>query len=206
MFAITRRHRPAAGFTLPEVLVATFIAFYVIAAAWAVYMMTSAWWKEINPEVEAARVARSAVSSIIYGSVDATAGADTIGMNTHYRRNGIAWARFDAGHTPPDTPVISTDKNTIDFRLEADSSNARQFRIAADPATGLKAVYYQSQMIRPTLGLTGLQFSYYTSGGTTTYNVIKVVATVEKDILGTRNTPKHIKVEYAGYAYLKNSL
>lgn len=196
---------------MAEMLLSTFIAFYVLAAAWSIYMMTSAWWHEISPEIEAERAARSAVSSIIYGSVDSTAGIDTIGMSTYARRNGIAWAMFDLDHTPPDTPSISVDKNTIDFRLEADSSNARQFYIATDPGTGLKGVYYknnlnQAALIRPTLGLTSLQFYYYTSGGVTDYNIIKVVATVEKDVLGTRKIPKHIKVEYSDYAYLRNSL
>lgn len=173
--------------------------------------MTTVWWHEISPEIEAERSARSAVSSIIYGSVDPTAGTDTVGMITYSRRNGIAWARFDGDVTPPATPTISVDKNTINFRLEPDSSNARQFYIATDAVSGFKGVYYKNNsnqvtLIKPTLGLTGLQFSYFTSGGTTRYDIVKVEATVEKDITGMGNTPKHIKVQYSDYAYLKNEL
>jgi len=212
MFLITRRHKQnSAGFTLAETLVSTFIAFFVVAAVWSVYMMAYVWWHEISPEIEAERAARAAVSSIVYGAVDSTAGTDTVGINTYTRRNGIAWARFDPNVTLPATPTISVDQKTINFRLEADSSNARQFYLATDAASGKKGVYYknnlnQTQLINSTLGLTNLQFSFFTEAGVTNYKIVKVLATVERDILGTRNIPKHIKVEYADYAYLKNEL
>ncbi|MBN2453274.1 MAG: hypothetical protein JXB40_03320 [Candidatus Omnitrophica bacterium] len=211
MSVIIRRRKSVAAFTLVETLLATLIAVYVVAAAWSIYVITSMWWHNISPEIEAERVARSAVLSVIGGTVDSTAGTDVVGINSYTRRNGIAWAFFDPDHIPPNTPVISEDRRTIDFRLEADSANSRRFYMAVDPVTGLNAVYYrnnlnQSQLIKPTLGITDLQFYFYTVGAETNYNMIKVVANVEKDILGTRKEPKHIKIQYSDYAYLKNSL
>jgi len=108
----------------------------------------------------------------------------------------------------PHTPTISgTGDNTVKFRLENDTADdAQQFTIGTDPFSGLKGVYRNGTLIRPTLGITDLKFEFYTSGAETYYNIIKITAMVEKDILGTRKEPKHIKVEYSDCAYLRNRL
>jgi hypothetical protein len=203
MSAIIHRRKPStAGFSLTELLISTFIAFYVIATVAAIYVIISKWSKEVSPDVEAQRVARTAVDSVIYGSVDSTAGVDTIGMNTYDRRNGVAWAAYNPD-SPPSTPVISGTNNSIlSYRLDGDSSNTRQATIGTDVSSGLKGVYYNGALIKPTLGITDLRFDYFTSGGVTYYDIIKVEASVVKP----KTLTKAVNVRYSNYANIKNRL
>ncbi len=170
------------------------------------------WWHEINPTIEAQRAVRVTLSSVIEGSIDPTAGTDTIGSSTYKRRSGLTGAMFDAINPTPTTPVISEDQKRIDFRLEVDTSNVRAFYLGTDPLTGLKVVYYIDNAsavhkLDATKGITDLQFSYYTdTGGTVHYDIIKVTAAVSKDVLGTRNQPYHVEVVDSDFVYLKNAL
>lgn len=170
------------------------------------------WWHEINPTIEAQRVVRVALSSVIDGSIDFTAGTDTIGSSTYKRRSGLTGAMFDATNPTPTTPVISVDQRRIDFRLEPDTSNVRAFYLGTDITTGVMAVYYidsssQERRLEATKGITDLQFSYYTdTGGNVHYDIVKVTATVSKDVLGTRNQPYHVEVVDSDFVYLKNAL
>ena len=82
--------RASSGFTLVEALISLFIVTFMFAAAVSVYAMGWRWWAEISPRIEAQRIARVALSSVIDGRIDATAGTYTIGSTVYGRRNGIA--------------------------------------------------------------------------------------------------------------------
>ncbi|MFA5500348.1 MAG: hypothetical protein WC404_04630, partial [Candidatus Omnitrophota bacterium] len=65
--------------------------------------------------------------------------------------------------------------------------------------------YYQvgsttPKLIRATRGITDLVFE--TVSGYT--NTIKVTATVQKTVMGSRSTPYQISVVYSDYVYLRN--
>ncbi|MFA5146058.1 MAG: prepilin-type N-terminal cleavage/methylation domain-containing protein [Candidatus Omnitrophota bacterium] len=194
------------GFTLIEVMTASMIALYVFAGAWGIFIMTWKWWHETLPVIEAERVARLALMSIVEGTADPTAGVTTIGTSTHARRNGIMWA------TSYDIPSLQEGRE-IDFDLLQDggTSHVRAFYLD----TAQNAVYYRDNAntlykINSTSGLTGLKFEKLSEdfGGTGTATVhddiIKVTATVEKDVIGTRGVPYHIKVEYSDTVHLDN--
>jgi hypothetical protein len=204
------RSRRKRAFTLIEALTSTFIALYIFLGAWGIYTMVWRWYHETAPVIEAQRITRAAVSSIVEGYVDSTADTDTIGSATYPRRNGIAWAMFDSDNVPPTTPYISGDKKKIDYMLRADSANARAFYIGADSVTGLNVVYYSYGLtvkkIRPTLGITGLEFDFLRNddGSVKFYDVIVVTAKVQKNIVGTRDIPLPIDVQYSDYVYLRN--
>lgn len=185
------------GFVLAEMLITLLVITFVLSASISIYMMTAQWWAEMAPRVEAQKIARVALTSIIDGRIDPTAGTYTVNLRTYGRRNGIAWAT-----ETPDIPSSSR----INFRLNkpGETSNVRSFYIATDPVTKLRAVYYADSsgavtMIRSTLGITDLRFEKYLGYN----NAIKVTATVDKNIIGTRNQPYRVKVEYSELAYLR---
>lgn len=185
------------GFTLIEAVTTSFIALYIILAAWSVYVMGWSWWREAAPQVEAQRIARIALSVIRDGTVDSTAGNYSIGINSYKRRNGISQATA--------VPAIPSPQR-INYRLETEASNARAFFLANDAASGLNVVYYRDpggadHRIDSTLGITDLTFTDVSGGSG---NLIYVAATVERDIVGTRTEPRHIEVVYGDVIYLRN--
>jgi len=184
------------AFTLIEALTATFIAVYVLTGAWSAYMMSWTWYHEINPEVEAQRIARIAISTIINGNVDSTAGTYSIGPTVYRRRNGISQA--------VDVPTLDSPQS-ISFRLEPDAGNDRNYYLGVDSNTGLNVVYYSDSddvihKITATIGITDLIVEKFEGRD----NMIKVTAIVQRDILGTGTTPYRVNVTYSEVAYLRN--
>lgn len=190
------------AFSIVEALLATFVVLYVFLSVVSVYIMVWRWWHEVAPRIEAQRIARVALSSIIDGAADPTAGTYTVNSVTYKRRSGIAWAT-----SSPDIP----SQSQINFMLVPDSSNIRSFYITQDDEDSTKeAVYYKDynnatltptvHKIASTVGITDLKFEKFLSLS----NIIKVTATVEKEIKGTRQTPYNIKVEYNDIVYLRN--
>ena len=168
---------------------------YIMLAAWSIYVMSWSWWHEMSPHIEAQRIARITLNSIRKGSVDPTAGTYKVGANRYARRNGIAQAKA--------APDLSGE-HAIDFCLEPDSSNVRSFYLGTD-ASGLKALFYRDSNgtdheIKSTIGLKDLAFEFY--GGVN--NLVKVTATVVRDVKGTRAGGRHIKIVYSDVVHLRN--
>lgn len=200
------------GFTLAELMISIFISTYIFLCAWAIYMMGWAWWYEILPQTECQRIARIAISVIDKGMMDSTAGADTIDFVTYGRRNGME----NACRTRVDkavlfvTPTITDDGHRINFKLESDSSplgppwNKRSFYLGQDNS-GVKAVYYKysdypPQEIRATRWITDLTFEAVAGYN----NLIKVTATVQRVVKGSRKVPYQISIVYSDHIYLRN--
>ena len=201
MFRITRCHkilvdhiRSEKGFSLAEVLIGTLISFFIISGIWAIYELSWVWWHEQAPVAEAQQIARGAISDIIDGTMDATAGDETVGTRSFRKRNGIAGAK---------AYVIGSPSNRMDFGLEVDAEGTtpRYFRLTTDAATGLNIVQYKNSSgttkdLRGTLGITDLQFAVLSAG-----KVIGVTVTVQKS--GLPGKPPVI-ISYTDYAYLRN--
>jgi hypothetical protein len=193
-----------------EVMLASVIGVFVIGATISVYIMTSQWWSEMTPRLDAQRTARLALLNIIEGVTgivdgpDPVAGTFTAGSASYKRRNGIAWATA--------YPTISSDGKTISYRLVPDSSDSRGFYLATDAATGLGMLYYRhssgtSYAIPSTRGLTDIEFEKFTDGsGIVHDNIIKVTATARKNVQGTRAAGLDIRVVYTDTVYLRNAL
>lgn len=204
--------RKKRGFTLAELMVSIFISTYVFLCAWAIYMMGWAWWYEILPQTECQRIARIAISVIDKGMMDSTAGADTINSVTYGRRYGVEnanRARIDM-YMSFVTPTITDDGHRINFKLESDPlppgppSNKRSFYLGQDNS-GVKAVYYKysdyaPQEIRATRWITDLTFEAVAGYN----NLIKVTATVQRVVKGSRKVPYQISIVYTNYIYLRN--
>jgi len=191
------------GFSLIEAVTATAISLFVLLGTISVYRMGSAWWHETAPRIEAERIARVALASIRDGYVDPTAGTDSIGSSTYKRRNGIAWA-VDI----PDITLNLTANDRINFRLDPDAGNVRSFYMGIEGESGERAVYYKDNSnivyrLNATVGITGLRFEIVTDAGIGK-SYIRITTTVERDIMGTRSTPYHIKVNYSDIVYLRN--
>lgn len=197
------------GFTIVELMVSSLVVVYIFLCAFAMYMMGLAWWNEILPQTECQRIARSAISTIKEGMVDSTVGTDIINSITYKKRNGLEEAyksRDDSLDLTFTTPLITLEGRKISFKLEPDptSTNSRSFYLGQD-ATGIQTVYYQRsgsnpQIIRATRGITDLVFE--TVSGYT--NMIKITATVQKTVMGSRSTPYQISVVYTDYVFLRN--
>ena len=109
------------AFTLVETLISTIIMVLILSSVWSIYFMGWKWWYEMEPIVETQRIARIAVSSVIDGMMDSTAGEDTINGVEYGFRNGIAFATLTNEDRINDpnfiTPVISSNGLRIDFKL-----------------------------------------------------------------------------------------
>lgn len=185
------------GFTLIESMTASVIALYVILATWSIYTMGWSWWHEIAPRVEAERIARMALSNIVTGRIDSTAGTYSIGPVNYFRRNGIISASA--------IPSISSSQQEIDFALEPDSSNVRSFYLGTDTTTGENLVYYKDSTgsvhaLDATRGITDLKFEKFLGND----NLIKITATVQRTITGTRTGNYDITVSYNEVVCLRN--
>lgn len=210
------------GFTLPELLVSSFIALFIFLCAWAMYMIGWAWWYEILPQTECQRIARAAVSVIRQGMIDSTVGTDTINSVLYRKRNGVEESlrtRSDVLSGTFVTPTITDSGHRINFKLEPDPTgvNSRSYYLAQD-ANGVKAVYYQYSATAPQMiNATRLQTSppdtdmdivfegpTITEDGYTYNNLIKVTATVQKTVKGSRSTPYVVSVIYTDYINLRN--
>jgi hypothetical protein len=196
-------HSPRSAFTIVEAMLSSIIVSIIMLAVWGVYMMGWQWWGETGPRLDLEKAARMALLSVIEGSIDQNAGTYTVGSTTYTRRNGIAWST--------QYPTISSDKKTISYRLEPDSSNARQFYYGTYNGDGY--IFYRNgsgavTRLDSTKGVTGIQFSQYVdAGGTMHNNIIQVAVTSEKDIYGTRKAnPYHVQVVYTDTVLLRNAL
>ncbi len=197
------------GFTLVEVMFSVFIAMYIFLSAWAIFVMGYKWWYEISPQTECQRIARLTIQVISEGFSDPTAGTDIINSVTYKRRAGAEWTSrtsADAQNATFVTPTISSDQHRLYFKLEPDptASNTRSFYLG-QYNTSLNALYYQygsntPTVIKGTEGLTSLTFETVTGYS----NLIKVTATAQKTVMGSRTTPYQISVVYTDFIYLRN--
>lgn len=194
------RHRDVikrSAFTLAEVLTASVITLLVLLGTMTVYMMGRSVSAEAEPQADAQRIARLALSSIIDGNVDPTAGSDTIGGTSVYgRKNGIANAVGIPGI--PNT-------NRINFRLEADLGNVRSFYLGVEPASGLNAVYYLdsggvAHLLSHTLGISNLTFANYNGLN----NMISVTVEVNRVVPRGNSPPLQIDIVYNSIVNLRN--
>ncbi|MFA6141787.1 MAG: prepilin-type N-terminal cleavage/methylation domain-containing protein [Candidatus Omnitrophota bacterium] len=193
------RMRGRKGFTLVEIMVATFITLYTLMAAWSSYIMFWTWWHETSPEVEAQRMARITISAIVNGKIDPTAGTYTIGTTTFHRRNGIAQATMEPSF--PSTQAIN-------FGLEPDTANVRSYYLGVDPETNHNVVYYKDSTstvskIDSTIGITDLTFTNVFNGSITT-NMITVTVTVDRDVIDMGGRTRTIHVVYSQLVFLRN--
>lgn len=213
---ITANNRIASGkkgFTLIEILVVSVIMSLVFLAGWAIYILGMTWYHEVAPRIDAQRIARLAMARIVDGIPDQTTGFEVIGSTRYNKRNGIAETFYYAPSLPNTyvNPAGKTVSHEIDYGLFVDygtyqpaaARNIRSFYLATDAASGLKAVYYKdssgaAHMLRETLGIDNLEFSYYTDSAGQHTDVIEVAVMVDKDIFQIGQAPYHVKVDY-GY-------
>lgn len=193
------------------------VVLLVLMVVWSVYILGWTWWYEVSPRIEAQRIARAAIERIVEGVPDPTTGYDMVGSVQYNKRNGIAYTYYFAPSLP-NTYVNSegsTVSNSIEYGLYKDYAahppsavnNVRSFYLGTDSATGLKAVYYRdgngaSHMLKDTLGITNLEFSYYVDKDVTpnvTYqDIIVVSVAVNKSVSAIGHTPYVINLHY-GY-------
>ncbi|MFH1190552.1 MAG: hypothetical protein V1682_07710 [Candidatus Omnitrophota bacterium] len=208
---------PRKAFTLVETLVAGFIATFVLLSVWSVYLIGWTWWHEMRPVVEVQRIARTALSSIIDGTIDSTASQETINSVNYGFRNGVAWAAVTNEDIIADedftTPVISADGHSIDFKLEKDAAavNGRSFYAGTDAAAGEAAVYYKdSSSVAHKIKGTEVKSSEgsitltFTGDAEDYVDLLKVTVRVQKSIPGTKYESAPLVAECSDYVYFRN--
>ncbi|MDD5495482.1 MAG: hypothetical protein PHP46_00100 [Candidatus Omnitrophica bacterium] len=144
------------AFTLTETIVAMALIVYVFSGAWLTYATIWTWWHEIAPKIEAQRLVKVALSKIMTGETDTSAGTDSIEGTTYNRRDGIGWAStlLDEDLAVDDDGDGSIDRliwenNRIDFRLASDSAgDIRSFYVAQEDISGKNCIYYYYMITR----------------------------------------------------------
>lgn len=204
------------AFTLVETLTSALIVMFVVLSIWSIYFIGWKWWHEMAPIVEAQRAARIALSSIVDGTIDPSAGQETIIGTSYGFRNGIAYTVLtneDCISSPSfTTPVISSDGHQIDFKLENDSVavNGRRFYVGTDLTTGASAVFYRNSSgtsykikgteVDPSTGSISLTFERDPAYS----NLIKVTVSVQRTIPGTKYETTPLVVECSDFVYCRN--
>ncbi len=186
--------KPRRAFTIAELVISGAIFCAIFLSAWELYRISRVWWQEMSPRVEAQRRTRIAIDAIVHGTIDATAGTETIMSVSYTKRNGLEEAVA--------APEIAEDGKSIYFMLEGDATNKRCFKLDTDETSGKKMLYYMSDRnngatltpIKPTIGISDLLFEFYqfTNGGLLTFhNLIKVTVSSSEDIGATRQGGVH---------------
>jgi hypothetical protein len=181
------------GFTLSEALIAITVSLFIALSIWSVYIMGSTWWTQFMPRIEAQRIVRIAVRTIIYGLEDPGAGADSIGPGTpHSRRNGIAWATA--------LPTIDSGSDDAMVRINYNLkglSNQSFFMLKTEDPMRLYHNNTQSP-VSGTTGLTGLSFELVDT------NMVEVTAIVEKDVQAGGQPSYHVEEKLTQTVFLRN--
>lgn len=204
MWQRRRKGRSSAfGTTLVELMTALFVALFVVASVWSVYLIVWKWWHETAPRIEAQRMARIAVLAVINGVDDTTAGTYTVNSVAYTRKNGITWATTaQPGSVKPSIPSAGE----IDFALVPDITNARAFKLDIDPVTSRNAVRYRNDAgtwstVAGTVGIKDLTFAFVDS---VNKNLVQVTVTAEKNVEGVRSQTYTVSVTYVATVYLRN--
>ncbi len=190
MYANIDMHRCNKGFTLPEALIAITVSSFIVLGTWSVYVMGSTWWAQFMPRIEAQRIVRIAVKTIVYGLSDPNAGTDSISGVRYSRRNGIAWAT--------DLPTLVSDSDVVQINYDLKDLNNQSFFMlkTEDPMT----LYHNNAQspVNGTTGLTDLSFQL------TSPNMVTVTATAERDVNVVGQSPYHVKAELEQTVFLRN--
>jgi len=167
------------------------------------------WWNEVAPTTECQRIARVALTSVMTGITDQSAGTDVMNFITYKRRLGLDWSNrtyADTQNLTFTTPVISEAGRRIDFKLEPDptASNIRRYYLSQD-ANGVKGIYYQygnaaAQLVRGTAGITDIMFEAVSGYA----NLIKVTVSAQKDVRTMRTEMYQAAAAYSDYVFLRN--
>jgi Tfp pilus assembly protein PilV len=191
----TRRHNK--GFAFPEVLIALTISLFIVLSMWSVYVMGITWWAQLMPRIDAQRVVRVAVKTIVYGLADSTVGTDTISDVPYSRRNGIAWAKAMPTLDESDSNIVK-----IKYDLESLTNQSFYMLIIKDPnkTESPEKLYHNNAQspVSGTTGLTGLSFEL------TPPNMVKVTATVDRNVNVGGQAPYQVKAELSQIVCLRN--
>ncbi len=177
------------GFTLVEMVVCAGITLFVVSAVWSVYVMGAAWSTKMLPNIEAQRIVRIAIMTIVDGFRDTGAGTDTISGQSCSRRNGISWAT--------DLPSITSNAATDKITYTLESLSGQTFYILKNESP--MKLYHNSTIVPGTAGITSLTFERIPDT-----NMFKVTAKAEKDICMGSQPTYHVKAELSETVFLRN--
>lgn len=176
------------GFSLAELLSASFVSTLAIVAALSIYMMGWSWWHETMPQAEAQRAVRTAINSIVNGLSDPSCGSDTVNAVSYTRKNGLTWA------TSVQSPAVGESGSLVSFDL-AGAANQSFF---LDSANEKICHNTAGNFVKGTYGITSLDFERLDT------DLIRVTAGVDKYVPGTRQVPYHVRAFESETIYLRN--
>ena len=109
--------RNCSGFTIIEVLIASFLSIVVLASAWSLFISYQQIWREASVRVEANRIAALGLNRIVYG-----VGASPCGLRgasdailTSSGTNGWALTYSDRSNNPAGTFRYRADAETLTY-------------------------------------------------------------------------------------------
>lgn len=173
-------------------MIASAIAILVVFGIWSVYTMVTTWSAKILPRIEAQRIARITMKTIVEGKERSDgAGVDIIAGKSYRRRDGIASAIA--------MPTITSDADIEKITYNLDGLSNQSFFILK--GENPKRLYRNSSSspVKGTEGITDLSFQLIGS------NMLRVTATVERDISVDTHTPDHTKAELVETVVIRNT-
>lgn len=147
--------RPNSGFTIIEVLIASFLSVVVVASTWSLFISYQQIWRETSVRVEANRIASMALHRIVYGMPSSSCGIRGAGdaVLTSSTTNGWILTYSDRSNNPAGTfryraanrsltytPPIGTEQvvaQPISSSLASIQSNALSVSIEVNLTQGL---------------------------------------------------------------------
>ncbi len=105
------------GFTIIEVLIASFLTIVVLTSAWSLFIAYQQIWRETSVRVEANRTASMALHRIVYGMGSASCGLRGAGdaVLTSSTTNGWILNYTDRSNNPAGTFQYRGDTRTLSY-------------------------------------------------------------------------------------------
>ena len=107
----------SAGFTIIEVLIASFLSVVVLASAWSLFVSYQQIWRETSVRVEATRIAALGLNRMVYGVGAAPCGLRGAGdaVLTSGGTNGWTLTYSDRSNNPAGTFRYRGDARTLTY-------------------------------------------------------------------------------------------
>ena len=113
----TLQPRDGAGFTIIEVLIASFLSIVVLASAWSLFISYQQIWRETSVRVEANRIAALGLNRIVYGVGSSPCGlrGASDAVLTSSSTNGWTLTYSDRSNNPAGTFRYRGDAHTLTY-------------------------------------------------------------------------------------------
>ena len=149
--------RRCSGFTIIEVLIASFLTVVVVASAWSLFVSYQQIWRETSVRVDANRIASMALNRLVYGMGSSSCGlrGASDAVLTSNTTNGWVLTYSDRSNNPAGTFRYRGENQTLTFT----PTNAAEQVVAQSISKSLASIQSNALTVSIEVDLTRGRFS-----------------------------------------------